>query len=120
MEDNNTVETLRDSLDSIIPSKDDVIYPKEAVPLGTLARSLTEKRLGIVTDAYYGDLDKDNKKIIIYTIMLFPDNRNTMYKTHSSDSILVINEYEYDMIAYLMVPPIDLVKLGKHLREPLL
>ena len=33
----------------------------------------------MVADAYYGDLDKNKKKIIVYTILLIPDKRDFSY-----------------------------------------
>jgi hypothetical protein len=117
MDEESILDKFKQAIDSIIPNRDDIVYPKEAIPIGTMARSIPENRLGVVTDAYYGDVDISGKKIIVYTIMLFPDKSKTMYKAYPSDSILVVNEYEYDVIAYLMVPPLNLVKLSKFLKE---
>jgi hypothetical protein len=119
MDEESIIDKLKEAIDSIIPNRSDSFYPKEAVPKGTLARSVPEDRLGVITDAYYGDIDKTGKKIVVYTIMLFPDKNKTMYTTYSSDTILVVNEYEYDVISYLMLPPLDLVKLSKYLKEPI-
>tara|TARA_R100001079_G_C4369345_1_gene118381 strand:- start:16 stop:378 length:363 start_codon:yes stop_codon:yes gene_type:complete len=120
MEDTDSIDRLRQMIDSIIPTRTDLAYPKEAVALGTIIRSIPEDRLGVVVDAYYGDVDKDKKKIIIYTVMLFADHKKTMYTGRLPDSILVLNEYEYDIIAYLMLPPLDLERLAKFIKEPLL
>ena len=43
---------------------EDIGYPQEALSPGTLVRSIKKDRLGMVADAYYGELDKDKKKII--------------------------------------------------------
>ena len=119
-EDEGIIDKLRDAIDSVIPLKESLGYPKEAVRPGTLARSLTEDRLGVVTDAYYGDIDVTGKKIIIYTVMLFPDYKKTRYSSYGKETILVVNDYEYDVYAYLMVPPLDLKRLAKYLKEPIL
>tara|TARA_A100001515_G_scaffold138781_1_gene132684 strand:- start:2119 stop:2493 length:375 start_codon:yes stop_codon:yes gene_type:complete len=120
-DDEGIISKLKEAIDSVIPLKEDFGYPKEAVRPGTLARSLTENRLGVVTDAYYGDLDVTGKKIIVYTIMLFPDYKKTRYSAYSNkETILVVNDYEYDVQAYLMVPPLDLKRLAKFLKEPVL
>jgi len=71
-------------------------------------RSIKKDRLGIVADAYYGDLDKDKKKIIVYTILLIPDRHSFSYQQEvAQDRLFMINEYEYDIYAYLMIPPLD-------------
>jgi len=83
-------------------------FPKEGVPVGTLVRSIKKDRLGIVADAFYGDLDKNGKKIIIYTILLIPDRRDFSYSSDlESERLFMVNEYEYDIYAYLMIPPLD-------------
>jgi len=87
---------------------EDIDYPQEALPPGTLVRSIKKDRLGMVADAYYGDLDKDKKKIIVYTILLIPDKRDFTYLQEiEQDRLYMINEYEYDIYAYLMIPPLD-------------
>jgi len=115
MEDTDSIDRLRQMIDSIIPTRTDLAYPKEAVALGTIVRSIPEDRLGVVVDAYYGDVDKDKKKIIIYTVMLFADHKKTMYTGRLPDSILVMNEYEYDIIGYLMMPPASLPNIKQSL-----
>ena len=87
---------------------DDIGWPEEALLIGTLVRSIKKDRLGIVADAYYGDLDKDKKKIIVYTILLIPDRHSFSYQQEvEQDRLFMINEYEYDIYAYLMIPPLD-------------
>ena len=72
-------------------------YPKEALPLGTYARTKRQDRLGIIADAYYDDVDQDNQKIIVYTIILLPDPfilpSSPAYETRSQ--VYISNEYEY-------------------------
>ena len=87
---------------------EDIDYPKEGLFIGTLVRSIKKDRLGIIADAFYGDLDKDNKKIIIYTILLIPDRRDFSYSSDlENERLFMVNEYEYDIYAYLMIPPLD-------------
>jgi len=87
---------------------DDIDWPEEALLIGTLVRSIKKDRLGIVADAYYGDLDLDKKKIIVYTILLIPDRHSFSYQQEvEQDRLFMINEYEYDIYAYLMIPPLD-------------
>ena len=117
-DDQNLVDKLKQAFESIMPRTSEE-YPKEAVPPGTIVKSNTHGRSGIVTDAFYGDLDADKKKIIVYTILLFP-KRQPSYASYKSESLLVVTEYEYDVIAYLMVPPIDLKKLSAFLGDPLI
>ena len=52
---------------------EDTAYPKEALPTGTLVRSIKKNRLGMVADAFY------DEKIIVYTILLIPDKRDFSY-----------------------------------------
>jgi len=85
-------------------------YPKDALPEGTLARSKRHDRLGVVLDAFYDELDIDNQKIITYTLLLMPDNNPTINKTSSlpDDQYYLSNEYEYDIIGYLMISPVNI------------
>ena len=116
-DDNNLVETLKQAFESILPNTTEG-YPEEAVPIGTIVRAKSHDRSGIVTDAFYGDLDADKNKIIIYNILLFPKKKPSFsYKT---ESLLIVSEYEYNVIAYLMVPPINLKKLTAFLGESII
>ena len=74
-------------------------YPAEALPEGTFVRVNRLNMLGIITDAFYGEVDKDGKKIIIYTLLLFPKK------------FYMINEYEYDITGFLMMNPVDINKV---------
>lgn len=87
-------------------------YPDEALPHGTVVKSIRHDRLGAIYDAFYGDIDKNNTKIIIYTILLFPEPQ-MRYKKLDSNTFYVSNEYEYDIIAYLMLPRIDMKSLAR-------
>jgi hypothetical protein len=87
-------------------------YPEEAVEVGTYVRSTRFDRLGIVTDAFYGDRDQDGQKIIVYSILMFP-KKNTAFSLKSSDEQYHLsNEYEYEVIAYLMKKPAKLSQIA--------
>ena len=70
--DSELLEKLKDIFDSIVEDKLPADYPQEAMPLGTLVRANRLNRLGAITDAFYGEMDKSGQKIIIYTLLLFP------------------------------------------------
>lgn len=113
--DSDLVQKLKEALESVMPAGSLAEYPKEALPLGTYVRSIKHNKLGVVTDAYYGDVDKDNQKIIIYTILMFPDADSFSSSYKSREQYYVSNEYEYEIYAYLMIPPVDLAKLTTQL-----
>jgi len=106
--DSDLLQKLKEAFDSLAPMKQDP-YPKEALALGTYVRAIRHDKLGVITDAFYGDLDKDGQKIIVYTILLFPGTNHFGSAAH--EKYYVSNEYEYDTIAYLMLPPTDLASL---------
>jgi hypothetical protein len=80
--DDELIKKIKDAFDMVLPDSDMSDYPKEAMPIGSYVRSERLNRLGFITDAFYGELDKDNKKIIIYTILIVPKT-NHMSKTQS-------------------------------------
>ena len=89
-------------------------YPKEAVSPGTLVRSVRLDRLGVVTDAYY-----DEDDIINYVCFIIPHTTPGMYYRNIvnesfGDEIqgIMIEESEYDIIAYLMLGRVDLEELN--------
>jgi hypothetical protein len=98
--------------EEIIPKDnyEDKEIPKEAMSLGTISRAIIHDRLGVIVDAFYGDFDKNNKKIIVYSMLLFPESNSFIGKssTLSTDQYYLTNEYEYNVIGYLMIPPVDL------------
>lgn len=106
--DENLLNKIKEAFDSIMPEIGSVELPEESLPLGTFVRATKYDKLGIVTDAFYGDVDSDGKKIIIYTVLLFPERNPFGSATNKSEKFYVSNEYEYDVIAYLMMPPVDL------------
>ena len=93
--------------------------PKEAMSLGTLCRTKRFDRLGVIVDAFYGEKDKNGNNIIFYTILSFPESSNSLPRK-DEEPYFLSNEYEYDIIAYLMLPPLDLERLAKFIKEPLL
>ena len=111
----NLFDTLSEVFESVLGPVSDDNYPKEALPVGTFARSIRYDRLGVITDAYYGDLDKSGKKIIIYTLFLLPSSQFIATSTNTSQQYYLCNEYEYEIIAYLMLAPINLNKLTTQL-----
>lgn len=114
-DDFGVIDRLEEALDSLISENtvsDGDIYPKEALPIGTIVRSNNHDRLGAVYDAFYGDIDKNSIKIIIYTILLFPEV-SIRYKKLDSNTYYLTNEYEYDIIAFLMMPRINMDKLSR-------
>ena len=117
MDDINSEDLLRklkEVFEAVLP-KSDKIYPEEAVPLGTYVRSTRYNKLGVVTDAFYGDVDKNNQKIIVYTVLLFPRTDSFTKVSQMGEQHYITNEYEYDIIAYLMMAPVDLAKLTAEL-----
>ena len=111
IDDDDLVEKLKEAFSSLIPSEDFPEYPQEALQMGTLVRSIIHNRLGVVGDAFYGDVDKDGKKIIIYTLLLLPERKLIGNVSFEKDKYYLTNEYEYDVIGYLMMNPIDMTKL---------
>ena len=97
-------------------------YPLEALGLGTYVRAHRLDQLGIITDAFYGPKDEDGKKIIVYTILLFPNtelirSKYFSYTDSTKSQYYVTNEYEYEVTAYLMISPVDLDKLEISIEE---
>jgi|7_EtaG_2_1085326.scaffolds.fasta_scaffold129429_2 hypothetical protein len=118
MEEDNTddlIQRLGNLFESIVPSTEMEDYPKEALPLGTWVRSKTHNKLGVVTDAFYGDLDKNGTKIIIYSLFLLPAKSFIPDYRESPEQFYMSNEYEYDIIAYLMINPVNIKKMMSYL-----
>lgn len=114
-DDFGVIDRLEEALSSLVSENivsNDDIYPKEALPIGTVVRSKNHDRLGAVYDAFYGDIDKNNTKIIVYTVLLFPEV-SIRYKKLDSNTYYLTNEYEYDIIAFLMMPCINMDSLSK-------
>lgn len=93
--------------------------PKEAVEIGTLCRANRFNRLGVIVDAFYGEKDLNDNKMIIYTILSFP-NTNNMSFIDDENPYFLSNEYEYDVTCYLMIKPIDISIFSSILRDHLL
>ena len=105
------LDKIKDIFDSALAPASPGSYPKEAMPLGTYVRSIKLDRLGIITDAFYGDVDKDGVKIIVYTLLVLPSQHELRSRNLDSYKYYLINEYEYDVIGYLMKKPIDVKSL---------
>ena len=91
------------------------VYPKEAMKPGTYVRVHRLSRLGLIDDAFYGGLDEDENRIIIYTIVLLPVNARDRYNTPEEMSFALTNEYEYEVTGFLMIKPVDMEKLNNSL-----
>jgi len=115
MDDTDLVERLKEAFDSLIPPDSFPEYPQEALEMGTIVRSITHNRLAVITDAFYGDVDETGKKIIIYTLFLFPKRTPLDNTSLEKDKYYLVNEYEYNIIAYLMMKPINMSKLKSFL-----
>jgi hypothetical protein len=117
-----TTKGVGSDIDSVSPTWDHSDeLPAESLPLGTLVRATRFNRLGAITDSFYGDKDVDGENIIVYTVLLFPPGRGSSHSSTSPpEDYYISNEYEYDIIAYLMVGPVNLKKLVKNLGGGLL
>ena len=113
---NSFFEKLKGILDEAMPSlsPNNDKYPEEAMPAGTYVRCIKYDCLGIVIDAFYGDVDEVGTKIIIYTVLSIPTG-GFFAGSHLDDRHYLSNEYEYDIIGYLMVPPANLPDIKKTL-----
>ena len=107
-EDNILMQKLKEAFDSLLPPGSSSLHPPEALPMGTYVRATRLDRLGVIADAFYGDVDKDNQKIIVYSVLLFPKKGLSYDLSKKTSPFYIVNEYEYDIIAYLMVKPADM------------
>tara|TARA_R110002126_G_scaffold249483_1_gene392369 strand:- start:770 stop:1165 length:396 start_codon:yes stop_codon:yes gene_type:complete len=126
-ENNETAQVPSQDLNtSSPPTEMGEVYPKEAMRPGTYVRvhrlSLAGHagRLGLIDDAFYGELDADGKKIIVYTIVLLPVNTKDRYNTPEAMNYALTNEYEYEVTGYLMIKPVDMEKLSNNLSRGLI
>jgi len=117
--DDDLIQRLKEVFDSVLPPSPVGEYPAEALAIGTYVRAIQHDKLGVITDAFYGELDADAQKIIIYTILLFPNMNPYTRMPNRNDQHYITNEYEYEVIAYLMMKPVDLSKLTANLGEGL-
>ncbi len=112
MSENSKERVAKKNISSIVSDIKSDNYPEEAVPVGTYVRSTRLKRLGLVIDAFYGEDDLDGKRIVIYTVFLFPPYNSQSLIMNNQDEYYVSNEYEYEIIAYLMMNPVDISKMS--------
>jgi len=101
------------NLNDVISNRSPNSYPKEAMPLGTFIRSTRFDRLGVITDAFYGEKDEDDKNIVVYTVLLFPNDHKFNSLSQEEENFYLSNEYEYEVVGYLMISPVNLLKLSK-------
>jgi hypothetical protein len=94
-------------------------YPKEAMPKGTYVRAKRLDRLGIITDAFYGDKDADKNKIIVYTVLVLPKKEYYIpdFDDNRRKNYYITNEYEYEVIGYLMMNPVDMSEISIAVEE---
>tara|TARA_Y100000004_G_C8742177_1_gene338831 strand:- start:60 stop:440 length:381 start_codon:yes stop_codon:yes gene_type:complete len=108
-------ESLKKAFEDVLDSSAGGLkYPQEALPIGTIIRSTRLDKLGVIIDAFYGDLDLDNQKIITYTVLLFPDGSNKFANYDGDEKFYVSNEYEYEIIAYLMLGKANMEEVSKY------
>ena len=106
------VDSINDVIHDVFDSKEDT-YPLEAVPKGTYVRSSKWNLLGVVTDGFYSEVD--GQRIIIYTVLYIPNtSMGSYYKNlltgdhHMKSNLYVDNELEFDLVYYLMIPPVNM------------
>ncbi len=104
-------------LKDVLPIADPEKYPKEAMVVGTFVRSNRLNRLSIITDAFYGENDKDGNSIIVYTLLVFPDLQKNTTGSRHSDQYYITNEYEYEVTGYLMIGPVDMSKITINIED---
>jgi hypothetical protein len=110
-DNDDLVERLKEVFSSLVPAGSFPEYPKEALEMGTLIRSTTYNRLGVVADAFYGDVDEVGTKIIIYTLFLLPKRKLISTISSDKDKYFLTNEYEYNVVAYIMMNPVPMSNL---------
>jgi hypothetical protein len=82
--------------------------PEGSLPIGTYVRSLETDCLGIVTDSFVGAEDEVGTEILIYSILLLPKRKTVLDITESTlTPFYMINELEYNIIAYNMIKPMS-------------
>lgn len=116
-DDTDILEKIKEAFESVFPADILDSYPSGALPLGTYARSKQLDRLGVIVDAFYGKKDADGQPIIIYSLLLFPKKSAIMGATPPDNPYYLINEHEYDVIAYLMMDPIDITQFAPLLKR---
>jgi hypothetical protein len=106
------LDSINDVIHDVFDSKQD-IYPSQAVPKGTYVRSSKWNLLGVVTDGFYSEVD--GQRIIIYTVLYIPNtSMGSYYKNlltgdhHMKSNLFVDNELEFDLVYYLMIPPVNM------------
>jgi len=103
-DEDDLIDRLKSAFDSIA-EKNMGEYPPEAMKPGTYVRANRLDSLGVILDAFYGDIDLDNKKIVVYTVFLFPNRSQSIHQ--KKNDYYVSNEYEYEITGYLMLKRMD-------------
>jgi hypothetical protein len=47
-------------------------------------------------------------------VLLLPETSSFAVNSLKNDKYYLINEYEYDIVAYLMIPPADMKEISKN------
>jgi hypothetical protein len=116
-DDTDILGRIKEAFESVFPADITASYPSGALPLGTYARSKQLDRLGVIVDAFCGKKDADGQPITIYSLLLFPKKSAIMPVAPSDNPYYLINEHEYDVIAYLMMDPIDITQFAPLLKR---
>ena len=103
-DEDDLIDRLKSAFDSIA-EKSMGEYPPEAMKPGTYVRANRLDSLGVILDAFYGDIDLDNKKIVVYTVFLLPNRSPSIHQ--KKNDYYVSNEYEYEITGYLMLKRMD-------------
>tara|TARA_Y100000592_G_scaffold38695_1_gene61381 strand:+ start:5831 stop:6199 length:369 start_codon:yes stop_codon:yes gene_type:complete len=103
-DEDDLIDRLKSAFDSIA-EKSMGEYPPEAMKPGTYVRANRLDSLGVILDAFYGDIDLDNKKIVVYTVFLLPNRSQSIHQ--KKNDYYVSNEYEYEITGYLMLKRMD-------------
>ena len=119
IKDTDLIDQLKTALEDVMPEFGSEDLPAEALPLGTYVRPTRYNTLGIIVDAFYGDVDKDGQKIIMYTV-LYTKNPDPYKINSQATQMFVSNEYEYEIIAYLMIPPCNIKNLTSQMTRGIL
>tara|TARA_B100000131_G_scaffold294350_1_gene310390 strand:- start:345 stop:719 length:375 start_codon:yes stop_codon:yes gene_type:complete len=111
--DDDLINKLKKVFESVVPSGGKEEYPVEALPTGTYVKVHRFNQLGVITDAFYGDLDANNTKIIVYTILVLPGRKSqSLDPSLKKGRYYLTNEYEYEITGYLMLKPMDTTNLS--------
>ena len=94
----------------------DVTYPEyEPTENDIYVETEFGDRLDLLAYQFYGDVDLMGTKIIVYTVLLFPPTPGLGRPSPRKDDFYLTNEYEYELVGYLMMEPVDIKKLSQYM-----